>query len=102
MCIRDSPYIFRGALDVRAKAINEEMKLAAVYALAELSKAPVPEEVNIAYQTTNIKFGKDYIIPKPSDPRLITHVAPAVAKAAMESGVARMPITDWFAYEQEL
>ncbi len=96
------PYIFRGALDVRAKAINEEMKLAAVYALSELAKAPVPEEVNIAYQTTNIKFGKDYIIPKPSDPRLITHVAPAVAKAAMESGVARMPITDWFAYEQEL
>lgn len=96
------PYIFRGALDVRAKAINEEMKLAAVYALAELAKAPVPEEVNIAYQTTNIKFGKDYIIPKPSDPRLITHVAPAVAKAAIESGVARMPITDWFAYEQEL
>jgi malate dehydrogenase (oxaloacetate-decarboxylating)(NADP+) len=96
------PYIFRGALDVRAKAINEEMKLAAVYALAELAKAPVPEEVNIAYQITNIKFGKDYIIPKPSDPRLITHVAPAVAKAAMKSGIARMPITDWFAYEQEL
>lgn len=96
------PYIFRGALDVRAKAINEEMKLAAVYALSELAKSPVPEEVNIAYQTTNIKFGKDYIIPKPSDPRLITHVAPAVAKAAMESGVARMHITDWFAYKQEL
>ncbi len=96
------PYIFRGALDVRAKAINEEMKLAAVYALSELAKAPVPEEVNIAYQTTNIKFGKDYIIPKPSDPRLITHVAPAVAKAAMDSGVARTPITDWSAYEQEL
>src|SRR5664280_601516 len=96
------PYIFRGALDVRAKAINEEMKLAAVYALAELAKAPVPEEVNLAYHITNIKFGKDYIIPKPSDPRLITHIAPAVARAAIQSGVARLKITDRVAYDLEL
>jgi malate dehydrogenase (oxaloacetate-decarboxylating)(NADP+) len=96
------PYIFRGALDVRAKGINEEMKLAAAYALAELAKLPVPEEVNIAYQTTNLKFGKDYIIPKPNDPRLITHLAPAVAKAAMDSGIARKPISDWDAYREEL
>jgi malate dehydrogenase (oxaloacetate-decarboxylating)(NADP+) len=96
------PYIFRGALDVRAKAINEEMKLAAARALADLAKQPVPEEVNIAYQVTNLKFGKDYIIPKPNDPRLITTVAPAVAKAAMESGVARKPIADWDAYRDEL
>jgi malate dehydrogenase (oxaloacetate-decarboxylating)(NADP+) len=96
------PYIFRGALDVRAKAINEEMKLATAYALAELAKLPVPEEVNIAYQTNNLHFGKDYIIPKPNDPRLITHLAPAVAKAAMDSGVARKPITDWDAYREEL
>ena len=96
------PYIFRGALDVRAKAINEEMKMAAVYALAELAKAPVPEVVNLAYHITNIKFGKDYILPKPSDPRLITQVAPAVARAAIKSGVARKIITDWGAYELEL
>jgi malate dehydrogenase (oxaloacetate-decarboxylating)(NADP+) len=96
------PYIFRGALDVRAKGINEEMKLAAAYALAELAKLPVPEEVNIAYQTTNLKFGKDYIIPKPNDPRLITHLSPAVAKAAMDSGIARKPILDWDAYGEEL
>jgi len=96
------PYIFRGALDVRAKGINEEMKLAAAYALAELAKLPVPEEVNIAYQTTNMKFGKDYIIPKPNDPRLITHLSPAVAKAAMDSGIARKPILDWDAYREEL
>lgn len=96
------PYIFRGALDVRATAINEEMKLAAAHALADLAKQPVPEEVNIAYQVTNLKFGKDYIIPKPSDPRLITHVATAVAKAAMETGVARKPVTDWDAYRDEL
>jgi malate dehydrogenase (oxaloacetate-decarboxylating)(NADP+) len=96
------PYIFRGALDVRAKAINEEMKLATAYALADLAKLPVPEEVNIAYQSTNLHFGKDYIIPKPNDPRLITHLAPAVAKAAMDSGVARKPITDWDAYREEL
>lgn len=96
------PYIFRGALDVRSRAINDEMKLAAAYALADLAKLPVPEEVNIAYNTTNLKFGRDYIIPKPCDPRLIMHVAPAVAKAAMETGVARKPITDWTAYETEL
>ncbi|NTW25805.1 MAG: NADP-dependent malic enzyme, partial [Lentimicrobium sp.] len=96
------PYIFRGALDVRATAINEEMKLAAAYALADLAKQPVPEEVNIAYQVTNLKFGREYIIPKPSDPRLITHIAPAVAKAAMETGVARKPILDWDAYRDEL
>jgi len=96
------PYVFRGALDVRARAINEEMKLAAAYALAELAKMPVPEEVNIAYNTRNLKFGNEYIIPKPSDPRLIVYVATAVARAAMETGVARKPITDWAAYEAEL
>jgi malate dehydrogenase (oxaloacetate-decarboxylating)(NADP+) len=96
------PYIFRGALDVRAKGINEEMKLAAAYALAELAKLPVPEEVNVAYNARNLKFGKDYLIPKPCDPRLIMHVAPAVAKAAMDSGIARRPITDWDAYREEL
>jgi malate dehydrogenase (oxaloacetate-decarboxylating)(NADP+) len=96
------PYIFRGALDVRSTAINEEMKLAAAHALADLAKQPVPEEVNIAYQVTNLKFGKDYIIPKPSDPRLITHIAPAVAKAAMDTGIARKPIHDWDAYREEL
>jgi len=96
------PYIFRGALDVRATAINEEMKLAAAHALADLAKQPVPEEVNIAYSVTNLKFSKDYIIPKPSDPRLITHIAPAVAKAAMETGVARKPIQDWDVYRDEL
>jgi len=96
------PYVFRGALDVRARAINEEMKLAAAYALANLAKMPVPEEVNIAYNTRNLKFGSEYIIPKPSDPRLILYVATAVAKAAMETGVARKPITDWPAYEAEL
>jgi malate dehydrogenase (oxaloacetate-decarboxylating)(NADP+) len=96
------PFIFRGALDVRATEINEEMKLAASYALAELAKEPVPEEVNVAYKEINLKFGRDYIIPKPTDPRLIEHVAPAVAKAAMESGVAGKPITDWEAYREEL
>ena len=96
------PYVFRGALDVRARAINEEMKLAAAYALAELAKMPVPEEVNIAYNAGNLKFGSEYIIPKPNDPRLILFVATAVAKAAMETGVARRPITDWPAYEAEL
>ena len=96
------PYVFRGALDVRAKCINEEMKLAAAYALAELAKMPVPEEVNIAYNATNLKFGSEYIIPKPNDPRLILYVATAVARAAMETGVARKPITDWPAYEAEL
>lgn len=96
------PFIFRGALDVRAKGINDEMKLAAAYALAELAKLPVPEEVNIAYNVRNLKFGKDYIIPKPCDPRLIMHVAPAVAKAAMDSGIARKSIEDWNAYQEEL
>lgn len=96
------PYIFRGALDVRSTAINEEMKIAAVYAIAELAKKTVPETVNEAYEDTNLKYGKDYIIPKPNDPRLITSVAPAVAKAAMETGVARKPIEDWDAYGFEL
>lgn len=96
------PYIFRGALDVRSSFINEEMKVAAVYALAELAKKPVPDMVNMAYGDANLKFGKNYIIPKPVDPRLITEVAPAVAKAAMDSGVAKHPITDWEAYEYEL
>lgn len=96
------PYIFRGALDVRATEINEEMKLAAVHALADLAKKPVPDIVNLAYNETNIVFGKNYIIPKPVDPRLLTTVAPAVAKAAIETGVARKVITDWDAYEQEL
>lgn len=96
------PFIFRGALDVRATAINDEMKLAASKALAELAKEPVPEEVNIAYHTTNLKFGRDYIIPKPTDPRLITWVAPAVAKAAMETGVARSPIMNWDKYSEDL
>lgn len=96
------PFIFRGALDVRASEINEEMKLAASKALAELAKEPVPEEVNIAFKIQNLKFGKEYIIPKPTDPRLIERVSPAVAKAAMDSGVARIPITDWNAYREEL
>ncbi len=96
------PYIFRGALDVRATQINEAMKIAAVRAIADLAKKPVPEAVNLAYNQKNITFGKDYIIPKPLDYRLITHVAPAVAKAAMESGVARYPIQDWEAYKEEL
>ena len=96
------PFIFRGALDVRAKAINEEMKLAAVKAIAELAKESVPEEVNEAYGERNIAFGKDQIIPKPLDPRLITFVAPAVAKAAMDSGVARVHIEDWDKYIAEL
>lgn len=96
------PYIFRGALDVRATKINEEMKMAAVRALAELAKMPVPEQVNIAYGETKLVFGRDYIIPKPFDPRLITVVSPAVAKAAMESGVAGNPIADWQKYEDEL
>jgi malate dehydrogenase (oxaloacetate-decarboxylating)(NADP+) len=96
------PYIFRGALDVRATEINEEMKLAAVHALADLATKPVPDIVNLAYNETNIVFGKNYIIPKPVDPRLLTTVAPAVAKAAIETGVARRIITDWDAYEQEL
>lgn len=96
------PYIFRGALDVRATKINEAMKMAAVRALAALAKENVPEQVNIAYGVTKLTFGKDYIIPSPFDPRLITVVAPAVAKAAMDSGVALNPITDWNEYEESL
>ena len=96
------PFIFRGALDVRASGINEAMKVAAVRALAELTREPVPEFVNMAYNEKNLQFGRHYIIPKPVDPRLITRVAPAVARAAMESGVARLPITDWAAYEANL
>jgi len=96
------PYIFRGAMDVRATKINETMKMAAVKALAELAKAPVPEQVNIAYGETKLNFGRDYIIPKPFDPRLIAVVPPAVAQAAMESGVALNPITDWDKYAEEL
>ena len=96
------PYIFRGALDVRATAINEAMKLAAVKALAELAKAPVPDIVNLAYNEKTILFGPTYIIPKPLDPRLLSTVAPAVAKAAMESGVAKYPITDWDGYIETL
>jgi malate dehydrogenase (oxaloacetate-decarboxylating)(NADP+) len=96
------PYIFRGALDVRATQINEAMKLAAVKALAELAKTPVPDIVTMAYGQKNIIFGPDYIIPKPLDPRLLASVSPAVAKAAIESGVAKSPITDWEAYRVEL
>src|SRR5690606_32589859 len=96
------PYIFRGALDVRATGINEEMKIAAVRSIAALAKEPVPEEVNQAYDTSNLKFGAEYIIPKPTDPRLITEVAVAVAKAAIASGVARKEIEDWEGYKDEL
>ncbi len=96
------PFIFRGALDVRATKINEPMKMAAVKALAELAKEPVPEQVNVAYEETRLSFGKEYIIPKPFDPRLITTVPPAVAKAAMDSGVATHPIEDWERYEETL
>lgn len=96
------PYIFRGALDVRATKINEAMKMAAVRALAALAKENVPEQVNIAYGVTKLTFGREYIIPSPFDPRLITVVAPAVAKAAMNSGVALNPITDWNDYEDRL
>ena len=96
------PFIFRGALDVRATKINEAMKMAAVHALAALAKETVPEQVNIAYGATKLAFGKDYIIPKPFDPRLITTLPMAVAKAAMESGVAAAPIKDWEKYQEEL
>jgi len=96
------PFIFRGALDVRATCINEDMKVAAVYALAKLTKEDVPENVSKAYNVANLKFGREYFIPKPLDVRLITTVAPAVAKAAMDSGVARRPIADWAVYKSEL
>jgi malate dehydrogenase (oxaloacetate-decarboxylating)(NADP+) len=96
------PFIFRGALDVRATQINEEMKLAAVKALAELAKTPVPDIVNIAYSQANLNFGPTYIIPKPLDPRLLSTVAPAVAKAAMDSGVAQISIDNWDTYSIEL
>lgn len=96
------PFIFRGALDVRATTINEEMKVAAVKAIAELVKKPVPESVTLAYNVKNLSYGKEYIIPKPMDSRLISTVSPAVAKAAIASGVARKEITDWPAYQEEL
>jgi len=96
------PYIFRGALDCGASAINEQMKLAAVHAIADLAKQPVPPVVNTAYGMTDLHFGRNYILPKPLDPRLLTTVAPAVARGAMESGVARRPITDWEAYDERL
>ncbi len=96
------PYIFRGALDCGATAINEAMKLSAVKAIAALTKEPVPSVVNAAYGMSDLKFGKDYILPKPLDPRLLTTVAPAVARGAMESGVARRPITDWAEYDEKL
>lgn len=96
------PYIFRGALDVRATEINEEMKLAAVHAIAKLAKEPVPDMVVKAYGTDKIRFGREYLIPKPLDTRLITTISPAVAKAAMDSGIAKNPITDWGAYHDQL
>jgi malate dehydrogenase (oxaloacetate-decarboxylating)(NADP+) len=96
------PFIFRGALDVRARTINEEMKLAATKALAQLAKEPVPDSVLKAYNVDKLTFGREYIIPKPNDPRLISRVAPAVARAAIETGVARLPITDWDAYAKSL
>ena len=96
------PFIFRGALDVRATKINDQMKMAAVIALSALAKETVPEFVNIAYDKTKLTFGKDYIIPKPFDPRLITKIPPMVAKAAMDSGVAKQPIENWDQYEEEL
>ncbi|CAM1359466.1 NADP-dependent malic enzyme [Tenacibaculum xiamenense] len=96
------PFIFRGALDVRATKINEEMKMAAVHALADLAKQSVPEQVNIVYDEISLSFGKDYIIPKPFDPRLIYEIPPAIAKAAMDSGIAQEPITDWEKYREEL
>lgn len=96
------PYIFRGALDVRATKINEEMKVAAVKAIANLAKKNVPDVVNAAYNIKRLNFGRDYLIPKPLDPRLLTEVSPAVAKAAIESGVAKKTITDWDAYKEKL
>ena len=96
------PFIFRGALDVKATKINEEMKVAAVLALAELAKKSVPEQVNLVYDEISLNFGKEYIIPKPFDPRLIYEIPPAVAKAAMDSGVAQDPIEDWEKYRETL
>jgi malate dehydrogenase (oxaloacetate-decarboxylating)(NADP+) len=96
------PFIFRGALDVRATKINEEMKMAAVHALADLAKRSVPEQVNIVYDEVSLSFGREYIIPKPFDPRLIYEIPPAIAKAAMDSGVALEPISDWGKYREEL
>ncbi len=96
------PFIFRGALDVRATGINEEMKMAAVHALADLAKESVPEQVNIVYDEVNLTFGKEYIIPKPFDPRLIYTIPPAIAKAAMDSGIAKSPITNWIKYREHL
>ncbi len=96
------PFIFRGALDVRATKINEEMKMAAVHALADLAKKTVPEQVNIVYDEVSLAFGEEYIIPKPFDPRLIYEIPPAIAKAAMDSGVALQPISDWDAYREQL
>ena len=96
------PYIFRGALDVHARAINEEMKMAAALAIANLAKEPVPDVVNDIYKVNNLTFGRDYFIPKPVDPRLITEVSAAVAKAAIDSGVARSPIKDWEEYKDSL
>ncbi|MGB1283049.1 MAG: NADP-dependent malic enzyme [Polaribacter sp.] len=96
------PFIFRGALDVRSSKINEEMKMAAVHALADLAKKSVPEQVNIVYDEVSLSFGKEYIIPKPFDPRLIYEIPPAIAKAAMDSGVALEPISDWEKYREEL
>jgi malate dehydrogenase (oxaloacetate-decarboxylating)(NADP+) len=96
------PYIFRGALDCRATAINEEMKIAATYAIADLTRQPVPESVLKLYGLEKLELGKDYILPKPFDPRMLTAVAPAVARGAMQSGVAQSPITDWSAYNDFL
>ena len=96
------PFIFRGALDVRATGINEAMKIAAVHAIADLAKQNVPEQVNIVYDEVNLQYGREYIIPKPFDPRLIWELPPAIAKAAMDSGIAKAPITDWDAYRDVL
>lgn len=96
------PYLFRGALDVGATTINEAMKLAAVEALAELARLPVPDSVKSAYNGVELRFGADYIIPKPFDPRLIVAIPLAVAKKAVETGVARRPISDWDAYQKKL
>src|SRR5690606_6135284 len=96
------PFIFRGAMDVRATSINEEMKLAATLAIAALAREPVPDYVNLAYGSKNLSFGKEYIIPKPIDNRLFIAVSMAVAKAAVESGVARKKINDWDAYRMHL